>query len=698
MSPVRVTFRRTVGIARGLYTTILATAGFLAATAAVFAFNLDAAEGFRVQLIPLWTVSAAPFLPVLAAFLGMDVWSDERKTGRIDLLLSSPVRERDFVIGKFLGVWTILAVDVAIALAVSYAFLLFFAPSLLSGLSVVSFLPGVFALWMQGALWCAVTVAASAWFRSPAAAAGTSIAILCALPRGAWLAMKAWSGEGGTRFGDMPLDAHAYDIASGYISSGTLFAYAVLAVTALFAAAKTVASLRCAGRGGKGLFASAWASVALSFLAAALAVSLGYRMDVALDLPIGGGDMRFSDRTRNVLADTRGSMTVTVFLSRKDGRFREVGHFLRALAAEADALGGVGLDIRYVDPVLDTGAAQRLVNMNVPRDSLVFEREGSAANWLLLDGDWGERACVSRIERAASPFRKNCIYWTAGHGEASFEDYESPGGLSKIAGELANDGYVNRCINLADSSATVAEDCALIVIAGAASEFSTVELNRLRGYLEGQEGRSGRGDGGRLLVLMNSIRGGGLPTLLSEWGIRAVPADTSSAGTLSGTDVVASDFPPHPVTAPLAGQQIVLEKPIAFRRSAAADGTGADRKNYSELVRAGNSCLAAVSESGGTGDDLAIRPTRIAAIGDYVFIQDASLSKMGNANRDFFVNLVKYLSGRDSFTSAGTEADRLVSGLDRRTRAVFVIATAVVFPSVFFIAAAALVAVGRRRK
>ena len=115
MSPVRVTFRRTVGMARGLYTTALALAGFLAAAAALLAFNLDAAEGSRVRLVPLWTVSVSPVLPLLSALLGMDVWSDERKTGRVELLLTAPVRERDLVLGKFLGVWAMSSGAVILA-------------------------------------------------------------------------------------------------------------------------------------------------------------------------------------------------------------------------------------------------------------------------------------------------------------------------------------------------------------------------------------------------------------------------------------------------------------------------------------------------------------------------------------------------------------------------------------------------------
>ena len=50
MSPVRVTWGRTIGHARGLYTTALTLAGFLALVAAAFAFNFDRAEGGTLPL------------------------------------------------------------------------------------------------------------------------------------------------------------------------------------------------------------------------------------------------------------------------------------------------------------------------------------------------------------------------------------------------------------------------------------------------------------------------------------------------------------------------------------------------------------------------------------------------------------------------------------------------------------------------
>ena len=107
MSPVRVTWSRTIGRARSLFSTGFAISGFLAASAALFAFRLDAAEGVSISVASVWASAVAPFLPALAAFLAMDVWSDELQSGRIELLLTAPVKEREYTLGKFLGVFKV---------------------------------------------------------------------------------------------------------------------------------------------------------------------------------------------------------------------------------------------------------------------------------------------------------------------------------------------------------------------------------------------------------------------------------------------------------------------------------------------------------------------------------------------------------------------------------------------------------------
>ena len=129
MSPVRVTWNRTIGRARSLFSTAFATSAFLAASAALFAFRLDAAEGMSFSVASLWAASVSPFLPALAAFLAMDVWSDELQTGRIELLLTAPVKEREFTLGKFLGVFTLLVLAAFLSFATTVVALRVYAPS-----------------------------------------------------------------------------------------------------------------------------------------------------------------------------------------------------------------------------------------------------------------------------------------------------------------------------------------------------------------------------------------------------------------------------------------------------------------------------------------------------------------------------------------------------------------------------------------
>lgn len=687
MSPVSVTWRRTLGQAFNHFSTILSFACFLAAAAALFAFRLQSAEGGRVSLAALWTVSVAPVLPVLAAFLGMDVWSEERKSGRVDALLSAPVSERDLTVGKFLGVWTLLVASVLFFHFSTLAFLLVFAPSLLSDFPMTGFLPGFVALMLQGALWCAVSVAASAAFRHGATAALATVVALVAVPRGLWHAFLNWSPQGRTSLGEMPLDAHVWDMASGLFSTGAVLSYAVLAAAALFAATLSVSSLRWTGRGARGKRVALSVALALCAVLAGASVALVQRLDLTVDLPAGGvRENRFSPRTRNILSETRGEIVITAFLSRRDARFRPLAHFLRALARESESLGGARLTLRYVDPVWDLGAAERLVRAGATQDSLVFERSRRLAVLPLAEG-YGERSCASSILRIAMPSTRRTVYWTTGHGEASFDAYGN-WGMSDIARDLARDGYRNLALDLA-SDAPIPSDCALIVVAGARNEFSHVETGRLNAYLS---------RGGRLLVLLNSAETGGLATMLSRWGLRTGTAVIPGARTLSGTDVIVSDFSDHAATAPLRGSQIVLERPVVFEPSAVASGTGVDRVEFTPLATLEGFCVAAAGERGAqAGADLAIRPTRVVAVGDAGFVMNGQLEAKANANRDFFLNCVAFLSGTDAMTESGMEADRLVSGLDRAGRLRFLAASAGLLPAAVFLFLSLLLALRRRR-
>ena len=158
MSAVGVTIGRTLSRARSMYTTAFATAAFLAAAAVRFAFGIDAAEGTRATVVATWADSVAPFLPVLAAFYAMDLWSEERRSGRADMLLSVAVRERELVIGKFFGSWIMLASATALSLACAAASLVAFAPDALDWTRMSDFLPALLILLLAVVILAVFTV------------------------------------------------------------------------------------------------------------------------------------------------------------------------------------------------------------------------------------------------------------------------------------------------------------------------------------------------------------------------------------------------------------------------------------------------------------------------------------------------------------------------------------------------------------
>ena len=687
MTAVGVTCSRTIGRARNLCSTALAVAGFLAASAALFAFSLDYAEGLRLSLPVLWTLSVSPVLPFLCALLAMDSWSEERRTGRIEMLLSLPVREREFVIGKFFGLFFVSSAAVLLSLVFDIATLFFLAPSALEGAGIVAFLPAIAVLLLQSAFYRAAVIAVSSFFSNAMAAAVAAVAVVWALPRGVWQALIAWFPSGSEMFGEFPLDAHAADIAGGVIPVAAPVFYALFTVTALFIASKSLFLLRFAGRGAAARRASSVTVMLLALAVATLATTFVARLDATRDLSLADGGVSFSSRARDIFAETRGDVTVTCFVPRSDRRFRAVSHFLRAFAERSVSLGGSRLHIYYVDPRWDVGEAGRLARDGVAAPSIVFSNRRRRVA-VPLDGGWDERACESALLRLFVPPARNAVYWTTGHGEAAFDDY-GPAGMSDIARELARDGYRNFTLDLA-GEAKIPSDCALIAIAGAKREFSRAEISRLDSYLKLS---------GRLLVLAEGGESALLTTLVPSWGALVKESAAKPKRTLSGTDLVVSDFGDHPVSAPLKGSQIVLEKPLLFVPSAAAGlSTGADRIDFSPLAVADSLAAAVMLERGaGAGDDTAIRPTRFALIGDAAFVRNAQLEARANANRDFFLNCVAYLSGSRVLTAGGVEAGLFTTGLDRRGRVRFLGVSAIALPGVVM-AIMSFVAWKRRRR
>jgi len=248
MSGVWVTWgrdwRQVVRTASGTVpmTAVLAASGWL------FVWMLRRGEGGVYPVQTLWGLAVAPWLPVLAALLAMRSFPEERASGMLELLRSSPVSERDLVLGKFLAAWS-AAVAVILLAALNPALLL---PRLAAGaalhISWTALAATGVALAMQAALWCAVGTCVSLLFRRPAAAGAATLAACCGVPFGGYAVLAMWFPAARSTLAWMPLQAHVYDFSTGLFSLSAIVLYCSTTALMLHFAVLLLQRLRLAGK------------------------------------------------------------------------------------------------------------------------------------------------------------------------------------------------------------------------------------------------------------------------------------------------------------------------------------------------------------------------------------------------------------------------------------------------------------------
>jgi hypothetical protein len=488
----------------------------------------------------------------------------------------------------------------------------------------------------------------------------------------------------------MPYSAHVTDMATGLISPAMILFYLLLTALGLFAAAKIVAAFRFRGHTARGVRFSSGLAVLLAIVCVGFMTAVAVRLDTPFEWPFSTVQTALTKQTEQALSDLYGEVTVTCFLSRKAPSHRVVSRLMRGLSGAARKTAGTRLNVEWVDPRWERGRAARLVRQGVKEGSLVFragrrrldvpvETLFAATNGLLQVSPQsifqGEKVCAAALRRLARPLQREKIYWTTGHGEASFTSYDPLIGMSDSARALRRNGYRLETLDLSQAL-SVPDDCAVLLVAGARESFSRIEVARLRTYLQ---------RGGRLLVLATDRPNAGAGTLLADWGVKSLPFTVVSSRTQTGTDVVADAFADHRVTAPLKKSRVVFENAVPLQAvpgMAETDFTAlvkTDETAWGESDRTvrpwifdgateprGPLTLAVAVEHGeAAAKDLAFRPTRIVVIGDAAFVSNGARAARANANEELFLNAVAWLAGLDVSAAAHEPGDGVATGLDR---------------------------------
>ena len=391
-----------------------------------------------------------------------------------------------------------------------------------------------------------------------------------------------------------------------------------------------------------------------------------------------------SGKTLGLLGSLQGDYSVVAFFQRSHPLYEEVRAFLQEYQYAASRLGRVTLHVQFVDPDRDLAYVRDLAQRYDVRESnvLVFEHESrrkyidtkDLADYdASLKGNRVERKLRAlRVEQAFSSALQSLsqeatpvVYVLGGHGERNSEDYNDSSGYSSISRIMRRDNIEVRPLILAEQKG-VPKDCSALIVAGPDRSLAATEVDLLATYLSGS---------GRVMFLMDPRTITGLEGLLEQWGVR-LTADVVLGMTLTGRELVITQYGDHPVTRGLRNVTSMFFQPRSVEPIAAQDGQAALRADKPRVTvlaatgregwaetnlketpsrfdegtdRRGPIAVAVAVEKGPvSGPAVEIKPTRLVVFGDSYFVSNGALRGVAGGNADFFMNALNWLLEREA--------------------------------------------------
>jgi ABC-type uncharacterized transport system involved in gliding motility auxiliary subunit len=412
-------------------------------------------------------------------------------------------------------------------------------------------------------------------------------------------------------------------------------------------------------------FGTLMAASILIVLAILVAINyLGTRQNKRWDLT-SSNTFTLSDQTTNVLTKLDAPLTLRVFekageMAKFKDRLLEYTSASRKVAAE------------YIDPDREPARAKQYQVQSY--GTVVVEYKGRTER---IVGD-SEQDLTNGIIKVVSGSQKK-IYFLQGHGERDPGSTERAG-YAAVKSALERENYGVERLALIQQG-TVPADATVLVIAGPSSDLLAPEIGAINAYL---------GTGGKLLLLVDPPATSATPALPNvenlarQWGMQLdknVIVDASGIGQLFGSSYdtpVALNYPQHPITErfdvltafPLARSVTILAVPggrtpqavvetgqrswaetdidsVASKGGPKLESAKGDRQGPLIVGAAVSAPVRAPSAP--SGGDARPAETRVVVLGDSDFAAGVAANISGN--RDFFLNIVGWLSQQENLIS-----------------------------------------------
>ena len=398
--------------------------------------------------------------------------------------------------------------------------------------------------------------------------------------------------------------------------------------------------------------------------------------------------VQLSPRTLSVLKALTNQVDATIYYDKEDPLYGDIVSLLREYQSHTRKL-----TVKTIDYYRDLSAAAEFkathnIGSLTNRDFILFENEGRAE---FVDGNWlkpYEYGLVNTSTNPADPkvslSRKQTVfngemlftakifgvtqakalkaYFLQGHGERALN--KKTDGYSKLLEIFHRNHVETETLDNLLGTNNVPLDCNLLVIGGPRAEFEDIEQDKISKYLD---------QGGRLFALFDvqsvahSI---GLEAIFAKWNVRVTHGfvlDPAMAidSEKNGSAFSATNFAPHDVTKPLAGERLNFILPRPIERIMAPSQTAADEPQVTEL--AFSSAYSRLKDSAKTGEPRAYSlmvavekaapkgvatergTTRMLIVGDSMLLDNDIIP--GAANDPFADSAINWLLERTTFLS-----------------------------------------------
>lgn len=382
-----------------------------------------------------------------------------------------------------------------------------------------------------------------------------------------------------------------------------------------------------------------------------------------------------SDKTLEILKRLDQDVEVTVFFQQENKLYDDVQNLLEEYEYRSR-----NIHVRWIDPTRDPAMAEKLGNKYGLTEAqvVVFDVGGKSkkvyqsdlADMEMVKGHKepvlkafkGEQAFSSAIQGLVEG-ETPVVYFLTGHGEHRVTDFDQMTGYSAIADLVSRDNIEVKELLLATEK-KMPDDAAALVIAGPVTRLSSIEVDIIEDYLT----RSGR-----VLVMLDALKDGGLEDMMRRWGI-ALRNDVvvDPENTLRGSDVHIRSYNTHPICMKLETiVQFILPRSVEpMTKGEGKSDAGnpqvvvplfyTSEKSWSETQvdnatakfdantgdRRGPISLGVAVERGASQDklDVQINPSKMVMFGDSDFVSNGNLV---GGNADLFMSALNWLLDRD---------------------------------------------------